>query len=211
MAPTGLAAIQVDGTTIQTALGIPVGYFGTKLLPLHDKMKYSLRHHLSDFKVIIIDKIAIVSNEFLFYVHLRLNEILGSVNNDPFAGITVIVVEKLLQLPPAWGRPVYASYKNNWQNFDLLWRHFNVFELTELMRQRGDGILINLLNNVRIARPKPSDLKLLQSKTLSTVERDFHYEILHLFPKNAHVNVHNKKLLEAINDEMCVVPVIDIL
>ena len=97
-------------------------------------MKYSLRHHLSDLKVIIIDKIAIASNEFLFYVHLSLNEILGSVNNDPFAGITVIVVEKLLKLPLLGGRPVYASYKNNWQNFDLLWRHFNVFELTELMR-----------------------------------------------------------------------------
>ena len=106
MAPAGLAAIQVDGTTIQTALRIPVGHFGTKLLPLHGKMKYSLRHHLSDLKVIIIDKIAIVSNEFLFYVHPCLNEILGSVNNDPFAGITVIVVEKLLQLPPVGGRPV---------------------------------------------------------------------------------------------------------
>ena len=64
---------------------------------------------------------------------------------------------------------------------------------------------------MRIARIKPSDLKLLQSKTLSTVDRDFHHETLHLFPQNAHVNVNNQKLLEAINGEMCVVPVIDIL
>ena len=43
-----------------------------------------------------------VSNELLllFQVHLRLNEIFGSVNNDPFASITVIVVGALLQLPP---------------------------------------------------------------------------------------------------------------
>ena len=46
MAPTGVAAIQVDGTTIHTALGISVGYFGTKLPPLHDKVKCSLRNHL---------------------------------------------------------------------------------------------------------------------------------------------------------------------
>ena len=39
MAPAGVATIQVDGTTIHTALGIPVGHFGTKLPPLHDKMK----------------------------------------------------------------------------------------------------------------------------------------------------------------------------
>ena len=100
MAPAGVAAIQVDGTTIHIASGIPVGHFGTKLPPLHDKIKCSLRNHLSDVKGIIIDEISIISNELLFYIHLRLNEIFGSVNNDPFAGLTVIVVGDLLQLPP---------------------------------------------------------------------------------------------------------------
>ena len=113
MTPTGAADIQVDGTTIHTVLGIPVENFGTKLPPLHVKMKCSLRNHLSDLKVIIIDEISMVSNKLLFYVHLRLNEIFGSVNSDPFAGITVIVVRNLLQLPPIRGLPVYASYKNN--------------------------------------------------------------------------------------------------
>ena len=84
----------------------------------------------------------------LFYAHLRLNEIFGSVNNGPFIGITVIMVEDLLQLAPAGGRPVYSTYKNNWKNCDLLWRHLKVFELTEIMRQRGDETLIDLLNNV---------------------------------------------------------------
>ena len=132
-----------------------------------------------------------VSNELLLYVHLRVNEIFGSVNNDPFAGMTVIVIGDLLQLPPVGGRPVYASYKNNWQNFDLLWRHFKVFELTEVMRQRGDNTLVNLLINVRIARTQPSDLTLLQSKTFSTAGRDFHYETLYLFAENAFINIHN--------------------
>ena len=98
----------------------------------------------------------------------------------------------------------------NWQNFDLLWRHFKVFELTEVMRQKEDDTSIDLLNNVRITRPQPSDLTLLQSKTFSTAGRDFHHEILHIFVENAFVNVHNQKMLEPINDEMCVVPAIDI-
>ena len=186
MALTVVAAIQVDGTTIHTALGI-----GTKLSPLYDKMKRSLRNHLSDLKVIVIDEISMVSNELLFYVHISVNEIFGSVNNDPFASMTVIVIGDFLQLPPAGGRPVYASYKNNWQNFDLLWRHFKVFELTEVMGQRRDDTLVNLLINVRIARPQPSDLTLLQSKTFSTAGRDFHYETLYLFAENAFINVHN--------------------
>ena len=64
------------------------------------------------------------------------------------------MVEDLLQLPPVGECAVYASYKNNWRNFDLLWRHFKVFELKEVMRQRGDDTLIDLLNNVQIARPQ---------------------------------------------------------
>ena len=54
-----------------------------------------------------------VSNE-LFYVHLRLNEISGSVNNEPFEDILVIEVGDLLQLPLVGGRPVYGNYKNYW-------------------------------------------------------------------------------------------------
>ena len=211
MTPTGDADIQVDGTTIHTVLGIAVENFGTTLPALHDKMKCSLRNHLSDLKVIIIDEISMVSNELLFYVHLRLNEIYGSVNNDPFAGTTVIVLRYLLKLPPVGERPAYACYKNNWQKFDLLWRHFKVFKLTEVMRQRGDDTLIDLLINVRVARPQPRDLTLLQLKTFSTAGRDFHHESLHIFAENAFVNVHKQKMLEAINDEMCVIPPIDIL
>ena len=43
------------------------------------------------------------------------------------------------------------------------------------MRQRGDNTLIDVLNNVRIARPQPSDLTLVQWKTFSTAGRDFHH------------------------------------
>ena len=95
---------------------------------------------------------------------------------------------------------MYASNKNNWQNFDSLWRHLKVSELTEVMRLRRDDTLIDLLNNVGIARPQPSGLTLLQSKTFTTTGRGFHHETIHIFAENAFVNVHNQKMLEAIND-----------
>ena len=93
-------------------------------------MKYSLRNKLSHLKVIIVDKISMVSNDLLFYVHLRLNQILGSVNNEPFVGSTVITVGDFFQLPPVGGKPVYAAYKNTWQNFESSRKHFKIFELT---------------------------------------------------------------------------------
>ena len=166
MAPTGVAAINIDGTTIHTALNIPVGSFSKNLPPLSDQMKSSLRNKLADLKVIIIDEISMVSNDLLFYVHLRLNEIFNSVKNEPFAGVTVITVGDFFPLPPVGGKPVYAPYKNNLQNFESLWQHFKMFELTEIMRQRGDSQLIDLLNNVRIADINSTDIELLQSKVI---------------------------------------------
>ena len=49
-------------------------------------------HRLSDLKVIIIDEISMVSNDLEFHIHLRLNEVFRSVNNEPFLGISVISV-----------------------------------------------------------------------------------------------------------------------
>ena len=60
-----------------------------------------------------------VSNELLFYIHLRLNKMFGSVNKESFAGVTAIVVGNLLQLTSAGERLVCANYKNNWENIDL--------------------------------------------------------------------------------------------
>ena len=73
MAPTGVATINIDGTTTHTAFNIPVGHFGSNLPPLSDKLKSSLRNRLSELKMIIIDEISMVSSNLLLYVHLRLN------------------------------------------------------------------------------------------------------------------------------------------
>ena len=45
-----------------------------------------------------------VSNNLLFYVHLRLNEIFGTVNDKPFAGISVITVGDFFQFLPVGGK-----------------------------------------------------------------------------------------------------------
>ena len=46
----------------------------------------------------------------------------------------------------------------------LLWNLFEIAELTEVMRQHGDGNFIDLLNHVRIAELNDSDVFLLRSK-----------------------------------------------
>ena len=127
MAPIGVVAVNIDGTTIHAALNIPIGSSGKNVPLMGDKMKRNLRNKLSDLKVIRVNEISMVFNDLLFYADLRLNETFGSVNNEPFAGITVITVGDFCQLPPVGGKPVYTTYKNTWQNFEPSWKHFKIF------------------------------------------------------------------------------------
>ena len=83
-------------------------------------MRSTLRNRPSELKFIIIDEISMVSNNLLYYIHLRLNEIFGTTGTEPFAGLTILAVSDFLQLSPVGGRPVYVEYKNTWQNLNSL-------------------------------------------------------------------------------------------
>ena len=93
-----------------------------------------------------------VSNKLLLFVHQRLIEIFGCVSefHKPFADISVVLVGDLYQLPPILQRPVYAEFHNELLNISRLRRNFKMCELSEVMRQKGDSTLIDLLNNVRL-------------------------------------------------------------
>lgn len=64
-----------------------------------------------------------MSNNLLFHTYIRLSEVVGSVINEPFAGISVIV-GNFFQLPPIGRRLVLDKYKNDWQNFEFLQKIF---------------------------------------------------------------------------------------
>ena len=96
-APIGVAAININGTTIHSGLGINVG---SKLYPLNDQQRAALRNKLSEVRLIIIDEISMVSSVLFYQVNQRLNEIFGYSGNEPFAGLPVIVCGDFFQLPP---------------------------------------------------------------------------------------------------------------
>ena len=91
MAPTGVAAINIDGTTINTALAIPKET-GDNLPALSDKKKTQMRMLLADLKLIIIDEISMVANITLLHIHQRLKEIFDTSNCHLFAGISIVAI-----------------------------------------------------------------------------------------------------------------------
>jgi len=69
LAPTGVAAVNINGTTIHSALGIPIDTKGLTLNKLPDKKRCNLREQVSNVKAIIIDEVLMVSSKLLLYVH----------------------------------------------------------------------------------------------------------------------------------------------
>ena len=99
LAPTGVAAINIDGTTTNTALAIPKNT-GDTLPTISDPKRNKMRLSLSQLMLLIIDEISMVSNTALLHVHQRLKEIFVPSSSQLFTSLSVIAVGDLYQLPP---------------------------------------------------------------------------------------------------------------
>ena len=211
LAPTGVAAVNISGNTIHSALGIPVDCRGLQISKLSDKKRCSLRLQLEELKAIVIDEISMVANKLLLYIHQRLLDIFGYSGNSmkPFAGITIIVVGDLYQLPPVLQRPVFADYYDEMYNIFHLWRVFKMCELTEVMRQRGDNTLIDLLNNIRVGNLTTRDEEILKSRFISKENENYPNEALHIFAENEPARRHNFLMIEKLNQPIVTIQAID--
>ena len=93
-----------------------------------------------------------VSNITFLYRHQRLCEIFGCNYDKPFAGKKVLVVGDLLQLTPVKSYFVFTHINGPLGDMISLWELFQMCELTEVMRQKGDHKFIEILKNIRIGK-----------------------------------------------------------
>ena len=112
-------------------------------------------------------------NTTLLHIHQRLKEIFGTISSLLFAGITIIVVGDLYQLPPIRKKNVFDYYKNDAYNLCHPWKVFKMIELTEIMRQKNDQAFTELLNRVRTASQTDNDIKIIQSRSISPSDANY--------------------------------------
>ena len=137
MAPTGVSAINRSRTTVNTALAIPKET-GKNLPAMSHQKKTQMRVSLSELRLIIIGELSMISNITLLQIHQPLKDIFGASASQLFAGLSVVVVGELYQLPPVRRKPIFESFKNDSYNLCHPWHVFQIKELTEIMRQRDD-------------------------------------------------------------------------
>ena len=198
MAPTGVSAIHIGGTTIHTALAIPKEK-GDNVPAISDQKKTQMRLTLSELKLIIIDGISMVSNITLLHRHQRLKDIFGSSSSKLFGGISIIAVGDLSQLPPIRRKPIFEKFKNDSYNLCHPWQVFTMMELTDIMRQKNDRQFAELLNRFRTASQTEEDLNCINSRQILPSTNSYPLNALHIWAENDPVNEHNNKQLQQLS------------
>ena len=124
MAPTGVAAQNVGGKTIHSALHIrnTQTYFET--LSHYNEQQ---QKELSQIKAIIIEEVSIVSSILLSYI----SQLFAKIHKKqiPFGGIPTLLIGDIAQLPPVNGKQVFHAPE---------WKEFFPLFLTTSQRQKED-------------------------------------------------------------------------
>ena len=105
----------------------------------------------------VVDEVSMVSNITLIHIHQRLKELFGTSGSLLFAGISLILVGDLYQLPPIHRKPCFENHHNDVCNLCHPWLIFRMVELTDIMRQKYDKSFTELLNRFRTASQTQDD------------------------------------------------------
>ena len=197
-APTGVAAFNISGMTLHSALLLGTSKY-TGFQPLsHDKLN-SLRAKLSNLALIIIDEVSMVGSNMLLEIHKRLQQLKGVTADVTFGGVSILAVGDLYQLPPV-GQPllfsvVGDSYAQLYRSGSLWVDEFKMLELSEIMRQRGDSAFAELLCRVRTATCTSEDIDILKSREITADTPDYPNAALHVYRLNVDVDTRNALML----------------
>ena len=204
LAPTGVAAINIAGNTINSGLAIPKDNFPGHIAKMSDQRRTHLRTQLSHLKLIVIDEISMVSNAKIRLVHERLQEIFCTPDSLLFAGLSVVVDGDFYQLPPVHERMIFAPYKKDIYNLCHPWDQFKMIELNQIMRQCGDQIFTEILNRVRTADITDEDARVLSSREIKQGDVAYPKDALHIYAENVPAKQHNLEMLESLDNPLVI-------
>lgn len=191
VAPTGVAAVNVQGQTIHSLFG-----WGIDVTPERvRKISYEKSKIFRKLKMLIVDEISMVRADIFECVDkfLRLNT---GKQNLSFGGVQIVVIGDLFQLPPVvkdqerrffekvYSSPFFFSTKAFSKG------SFKKFELNKVYRQK-DLTFVAALNAIREGVADDNHIELLNKTVIDEEPEDFE-DYVHLVTTN--------KMAKEIND-----------
>ena len=194
VAPTGIAALNIGGTTINSAFRI-----GFETIPIVKKSKDPrFAKLLKNLELLIIDEVSMVRAPMLDAISQSLQMYKNS--SEPFGGINVLACGDLFQLPPVVKqheeKEIYDKY-NSIYFFDSLSyqevKNKRYFQLDKSFRQEDDESFFELLNNIRLGYDLENTINKINSQCFDpTLESDAYMTLTSR--KNRAEELNNHKL-----------------
>ena len=172
IAPTGVAAFIVDGSTIESALGIQVNDKRKGYSRNNASKNSDLRFLYEDLVVIFLDEVSMVGADKLTKINYRMQEIMG--NEKFMGGVSVVCTGDFGQLPPVKESMIWEnSYIDN--RLDLspnFWKeNFRIYYLTEKMRSQ-DEVFSRISDKVRKGTCDSEVLNFMKSRVTKCQSED---------------------------------------
>lgn len=195
-ASTGIAATQLNGSTIHSWAGIGIKDFITMRDVLKVKNNRFKFEAIMRTQVLIIDEISMLHACQLGMVDTMLRHLRDV--DEPFGGIQVVFTGDFFQLPPVGkegetNRDKFCFMSPAWTNADL-----HVCYLDQQFRQT-DGPLVEILNAIRAQQVTPEHEAILRATEYNDELGD---TPLHLYTHNLSVDLTNHRELRALDGEI---------
>jgi len=150
IAPTGVAAINVEGQTVHSFFGFGIDILTTDNVGAAKGKKIDV---LKNLDMLIIDEISMVRSDLMDAIDTKLKKTRG--NEDPFGGVQVIGVGDLFQLSPVVKEDERPYFEVNYETeyffsatcFNNM--KFKSIILDNVFRQK-DQEFIDILNKIRV-------------------------------------------------------------
>jgi ATP-dependent DNA helicase PIF1 len=200
LAPTGVAALNVEGQTIHSFFLIPPNITPDKVL--EHKLSAKRIKLIKSLDMIIIDEASMLRADLLDCIDVSLRHY-GHDGSVPFGGIQMVFIGDLYQLPPvvagAQEKEMFQTHYSSPYFFSakcMEYLDIGFLELEKIYRQT-DREFINLLNSVRDNSINSKGIKFLNQRYDPTVEDE--NLVITLTTTNAAADEKNLRELEKLN------------
>ena len=155
LAPTGIAAVNIGGSTIHSFLRLVPGLMSEDSIETIGNKKQ--RELIRIVDTIIIDEISMVRSDLFWAVDFRLRQLASGRNKkQPFGGKQVILVGDFYQLPPVIKTEEEERFIKNTYGGEFAFQtetwvkgRFKCFCLKTVHRQGNDRLFLSILNHIR--------------------------------------------------------------
>ena len=217
-APTGTAAFLVDGKTLHALLKLPISNSKDAIKDLSGDRLRELQDDFKETELLVIDEKSMIGQYTFYMIDARLRQAKPDKANQPFGGVSIILMGDFAQLGPVRDQPLFMSPDEKSKSgtnpqvlsgYHLFMNHFskNSLIFDEVMRQGPDQkefkeILDRLANGKltlldwKILRRRGLNLKNFTSDEIAKIKG----KSVKVCARNKDTEGHNKERIKALGN-----------